>query len=505
MTIQGLLDDRPISIIPVHVDTLVIGAGPTGLGAASRLHQHGVGDWIIVDELSGPGGLAQTETTPEGFLFDLGGHVIFSHYKYFDQLVDWAKGGSIEPWNIHQRISYIWMKNRWIPYPFQTNLFCLDTEDKISCVNGLIDAVLATQGKSVKASSFDDWITKVMGDGIGNLFMRPYNFKVWAFPPSQMQCDWLGERVATVNLKNVTENIIRNVPNDNWGPNAVFRFPKEGGTGSIWKRVAGQLPREKQFYDKRIIGIDFDRKLASFSDGSLCHYNKMISTLPLDRTLSWFGREDLCSFLQYSSTHVIGLGLRGTSLHDKKCWMYFPENDCPFYRCTVFSYYADTNCPSRETLLSTMRIAGGEAASTTLLREGPYWSLMFEVSESLHKPVESREVLIESTIRGAINTKLISPETEIVSIFYKRLERGYPTPSLHRDNGVVEGLRLLKEKDVWSRGRFGAWKYEVGNQDHSVMQGVEAVDNILFGSPEMTVNYPNIVNGKRNEDLIYKD
>ena len=26
--------------------------------------------------------------------------------------------------------------------------------------------------------TFDDWIMRVMGEGIANLFMRPYNFKV---------------------------------------------------------------------------------------------------------------------------------------------------------------------------------------------------------------------------------------------------------------------------------------------------------------------------------------
>ena len=43
------------------------------------------------------GGLACTDVTPEGFLFDMGGHVIFSHYQYFDDLLDtggcWALGG----------------------------------------------------------------------------------------------------------------------------------------------------------------------------------------------------------------------------------------------------------------------------------------------------------------------------------------------------------------------------------------------------------------------------
>ena len=34
-----------------------------------------------------------------------------------------------------------------------------------------------------------------------------YNFKVWAYPTTEMQCDWLGERVATVNAKSVIENV----------------------------------------------------------------------------------------------------------------------------------------------------------------------------------------------------------------------------------------------------------------------------------------------------------
>jgi hypothetical protein len=38
------------------------------------------------------GGLACTDVTPEGFLFDMGGHVIFSHYQYFDELLNTAYG-----------------------------------------------------------------------------------------------------------------------------------------------------------------------------------------------------------------------------------------------------------------------------------------------------------------------------------------------------------------------------------------------------------------------------
>lgn len=126
-------------------------------------------------------------------------------------------------------------------------------------------------------------------------------------------------------------------------------------------------------------------------------------------------------------------------------------------------------------------------------KSGPYWSLMFEVSESKDfKPV-NLSTIVEETIQGAINTKMIQSTDEIVSIYYRRLEHGYPTPSLERDAALAEALPFLQKQDIWSRGRFGSYKYEVANQDHSCMIGVEAVDNMLFGTKEFTLFFPSLV------------
>ena len=70
--------------------------------------------------------------------------------------------------------------------------------------------------------------------------------QVWAIPTKEMQCEWLGERVATVDVERAIHNIINNKEDAGWGPNAVFRFPTRGGTGASWKGVAALLPQDKQ-------------------------------------------------------------------------------------------------------------------------------------------------------------------------------------------------------------------------------------------------------------------
>jgi hypothetical protein len=68
---------------------------------------------------------------------------------------------------------------------------------------------------------------------------------------------------------------------------------------------------------------------------------------------------------------------------------------------------------------------------------------------------------------------------------------------------LSDALPWLRARSVWSRGRFGSYKYEVANQDHSLMLGVEAADNILFGTKELTLNHPNVVNPAKNTELLY--
>jgi hypothetical protein len=118
---------------------------------------------------------------------------------------------------------------------------------------------------------------------------------------------------------------------------------------------------------------------------------------------------------------------------------------------------------------------------------------MAEISESADKPVD-RASVVRQTIDGLQAAQLLGPETAIESTWHRRLEYGYPIPSLERDVWLARVEPMLYARQILSRGRFGAWKYEVGNMDHSFMQGVEAVNHILLDEPETTLRTPHVVN-----------
>ena len=470
--VQALLWARPRRVNdPGRV--VIVGAGPTGLGAAYRLHELGVHTVTLVEAAGGPGGLASSYVDAMGFTWDVGGHVQFSHYDYYDAVLDRALGAA---WLEHERQSWVWVEKSWVPYPFQYNLHRLPPAERDRALAGLESA--SRGAAAPRAANFGAWIVQTFGRGIADVFLRPYNEKVWGYPLDTLGVDWMGDRVPMPDLERVRRNVREERDDVSWGPNHRFRYPRQGGTGAIWRGVAGLLDRARIRFNVGVRRLALGEGRLELRDGQTLAFDHLISSLPLDvlsdmsHGLSARARRAAAA-LRHSSCHIVGVGLRGPRppALAGKCWIYFPGASSPYYRVTVLSNYSPFNVPG----------------------EG-HWSLLAEVCESPTRPVNASH-LPASILAAMRDDGLLSPESEVVSVWQRREAHGYPTPFLGRDAVLASLVPELERHRVYSRGRFGSWRYEISNQDHSFMQGVEVIDRLLGLGDEPTLRRPDWVNG----------
>lgn len=433
---------------------VIIGAGPTGLGAAYRLQELGHGNWEIFERNSYIGGLAASFLDSKGFTWDIGGHVLFSHYTYVDNLIERLLG---DEYVLHKRNAWIWLLNSWVPYPFQNHIRYLPKDKILECLLGLIEA----QRNKNCINNFKDWILSTFGEGIAKNFMFPHNSKVWAHPLESMSQNWIAERVSMVDIERVLRNIIYEEDEREWGPNSQFKFPLCGGTGGLFNKFMPYI-RDHLTLGEEMVEVDIDRKVVRFSSGKVASYDILINTTPLDQFIfQMTPKKDIlveaAELLKHNGVFSIGVGINKPCPSDK-CWMYFPEDNCCFYRVTYFSNYSPNNVPDAQR----------------------YYSLMCETSYSEAKHEDVGEI-IEKTIDGLVNAKVITEADKslIETIHIVDADYAYPIPTLGRDRALSTIQAYLEERGILSRGRFGAWKYEVGNMDHSIMQGVEAVNCVM--------------------------
>ncbi len=442
---------------------IIIGAGPTGLGAGYRLAELNYDDWALYEAEAYVGGHAASFLDSQGFTWDEGGHVIFSHYPYFDRMID-----QLLTHEVYERVRESWIVTAQaeIPYPFQNNLRYLPKDIQVECLLGAAQAWALRDG--YPARNFREWILATFGTGIAEHFMFPYNLKVWTTPLEEMSKGWIAERVSVVDFPRLMANVIHGRDDVAWGPNSKFKFPLRGGTGEIYRRMASRFP-SRLHLNKRLVEVDTQRQMLSFGDGSGDRYDTLISTIPLDQFVLLTKPADgllleASRKLRHNGLLVLGIGLK-KKIETTRCWIYFPEPQMPCYRATFFSNYSPFNVPS------------GDVQQ--------YSSLMCEMSIPCGEVVQP-DVVLEETISKLIQLRILGEEDRqrIISRYHRFVPYSYPIPTLDRDEALAIIQPWLMQRNIFSRGRFGAWRYEIGNMDHSVMMGVEAVDNVLIGCEE---------------------
>lgn len=444
---------------------VILGAGPCGLACADELARLGHRSFLLLEAACAPGGLASSVVDEAGFTWDLGGHVVFSHFGEFDRLL--AELFTDEELLHHDRSSYTRYRDGWTPYPFQQHLHHLPPKDAAACLRDLLTAGPGPRDSATSAD-FATWLVTVYGRALVDRFFAPYNTKVWATPLEEMGSAWVAERVAPVDVEEILAAFVgAAAPARRWGPNATFAFPAAGGTGEIWRRLAARIGAGYLRTQARAVAVDPGTRAVTLSDGEEIGYDRLVATGPLDQLAAMTTTcpaplRRAAGRLQHTTVAMVGLGYR-TPTTDARSWLYFPQPDVPFYRATNFSKYAPANVP------------GAEVSS--------YSAWMTETSLTTGQGVD-RDALVRSCDQALRRHGLVPAQAPLASSHVEVIPYAYPVPTLGRDEVLAQVMPWMEERGIYPRGRFGTWRYEIGNMDHAVKMGIDIARRLVNGTRE---------------------
>jgi len=421
---------------------LVVGAGPTGIGAAVRLTELGV-DHLLVDSADQLGGMATSITDADGFTWDLGGHVLHSHFAEFDDAV--AACGV--PMNQVTRNGWVWLHGdgpaSLLPTPIQQQLTELPTD-----LNH--DAAL---------TNLADYYRNNFGAKLYDEFFGPYNYKMWTVPLDDIDHEWTSLRSGSA-APNVPTLALAGTMAPQSG---TFPYPV-GGTGALWQAIGDRLLKPATVrLGVGVAEIDVPGRVARLTDGSTVQYEYCVSSAPLTTAMGWLGLPT--TTLTASAIFAVGLGVAGAppaALADKT-WLYCPDPAVPWYRATMLNNYDPGNAGAGR------------------------WNVLCEVPVLPGVDRTAADAVRET--EESLRALGLDPDL-VVSRFCRYVPMGYPVPTLGRDDIVRAADERLRAHGFYSRGRFGGWRYESCNQDYSYLQGRQAVDAALSGGAEDVYWHP---------------
>lgn len=425
---------------------VILGGGLAGLATA---HFLGGRPHVVLEAEETPGGLCRSRNVG-GFLFDYTGHLLHLRDPRIVALMDAMLPGAFET---IERRAVIRTRGVTLPFPFQANLHGLPKEVVLECIVGAAEA-LASPVPDDPGISFRDWSLAVLGKGISDAFMFPYNAKLFRRDPAEMTADWVSWAVPRPNLREVVRGAL-GVANVGMGYNATFRYPREGGIGILPDAFASRLSTVRTA--ERVVRVDLDRREVACASGNVFPYEALVNTLPLPTFLRMLHGgpaaelRPLADRLDWSVVGCLNLGIAREGVGDGVHWCYFPDADAPFYRVGYSHSIAPSTCPrGTSSLYVEFGLRRGEEADPTRLER--------EALEALR-----REGILRETDRVVVRD-------------FVRIDPGYVIFDRARQEVMSHAMPLLAGLGIHAIGRYGAWTYSY--MERAMLDGLETAERL---------------------------
>jgi protoporphyrinogen oxidase len=402
--------------------TLIVGAGVTGLATAAALSDRRDDDYLVLEADQEIGGWCKT-VKKEGFTWDYSGH--FFHFKH----------PAIEAWLRErmpgQRIlkvekkSFIWVAGTWVDFPFQKNIHQLPKDDFIECLYDVYFARSSDVKREHAApeGNFKEMLYARFGKGICERFLVPYNEKLYACDLATLDKDAMGRFFPHADLTDIVSNM--RVAN-NASYNATFTYP-EGGAIEYVKALASGTRKDGIALGEALVSVDLQRKVAKTSRREIT-FEHLVSSAPFHKFADVCHLDHDPSTWAYNKVLVFNLGFdrKGkTGVH----WAYYPSKATSFYRIGWYDNIFDTD------------------------RMSLYVELGFPRDARIDIPAMRERVLADLAREGVTTGQtLVAEHSVVMDPAYVHITK----------RSLTEHARLvaqLKERGVWSLGRYGGWTY----------------------------------------------
>ena len=421
---------------------LILGGGLAGLSTAYHLKddQH-----LVVEAAAQPGGLCITREI-EGFHFDYTGHLLHLRDERAIRLVDTLlPEGALERIERRARVR---TRGVTLPFPFQANLHGLPKQDVAKALTDFV-GTLGSEVPDDPAISFEQWSLAVFGRGISDLFMFPYNAKLFRRDPAAMTADWVSWAVPKPSLEAIVRGAL-GIANEGLGYNPAFLYPSAGGIGILPEALASKVPNLR--CNAAVERIDLRRRIATLADGDSIAFDRLVVTIPLPRFLQMLEGDDVEAFhgaatqLDWSVVGCVNLGVAREAIAEGTHWLYTPDADVPFYR---------VGFPTNITAGS-----GPEGAS----------SMYVEFGLRRDEPRDAA-ALEQQAIRGLEHLGILRPDDRILAKDTVFIDPGYVIFDRERQRAMDFLVPALEAEGVHLIGRYGAWTYSY--MERALLDGME--------------------------------
>lgn len=395
-----------------HVETLIVGAGISGLAAAAALQ----GDYLILEADAEIGGYCKT-VKQQGFVWDYSGH--FFHFKH-PEIEQYLRERMRDQRVLRvQKRSFIHYQGQWIDFPFQKNIHQLDKAELIECLHDLYFA-----GRDqTEPSNFKEMLYTRFGRGISEKFLIPYNEKLYACDLAQLDIDAMGRFFPHASVS----EIIRNMREpDNTSYNQTFTYP-EGGAIEYVHALARDVDPARIALSETLKSIDLNAHTARTSRREL-RYDRLISSEPFMRFVARTGLDYDAQAFSWNKVLVFNLGFDKKGPKDVH-WLYFPDRSLSFYRV---GFYDNIFGSERMSLYVEIGLPANGLAARDALRKRVLSDL--------------RKVSVIS------DQALVAEHSVVMDPAYVHITE--------RSNGEVARLKArLAQHQAYSIGRYGSWTY----------------------------------------------